>query len=258
MESKVIVITGASSGIGAALVRNLGTKGHKIVLAARREELLKQVADETDTETLTVVTDVTKRADAEHLRDAAIEKFGHVDVWINNAGRGTGKTVMEVTDEEFQSIIDVVLKSVLYGMQTIVPHFQERGTGQIINVSSTLGRVPFVTYRSIYSAAKSGVNTLTANLRMDLMAKYPGIHVSLVLPGIVETNFHNVAQTPMKMKAGDRVGNAVVLTAGEVAEQIASLLDKPVPELYIPAGAAEFARQYYQDVGAFEARMAQR
>lgn len=258
MDSKVIVITGASSGIGAALVRNLGTKGHRIVLAARREDLLRQVAAETEAQTLTVVTDVTRRVDMEHLRDAAIEKFGHIDVWINNAGRGTGKSVMEVTDDEFQSIMDVVLKSVLYGMQTIVPHFQQRGTGLIINVSSTLGRVPFVTYRSIYSAAKSAVNILTSNLRMDLMAKYPGIHVSLVLPGIVETNFHSVAQTPMRMRAGDRVGSAVVLTAAEVAEQIASLLDKPVPELYIPAGAAEFAKQYYQDVGAFEARMAQR
>ncbi|MDA4137140.1 MAG: SDR family oxidoreductase [Thaumarchaeota archaeon] len=258
MESKVVVITGASSGIGAALARNLGAKGHRVVLAARREGLLKQVAAESGTETLTVVTDVTRRADMEHLLDAAIGTFGHVDVWVNNAGRATGKTVMEITDDEFQSIIDVVLKSTLYGMQTIVPHFQERGHGLIINVSSTLGRVPFVTYRSVYSAAKSAVNILTANLRMDLMTKYPGIHVSLVLPGIVDTDFHRVAQTPMKMKAGERVGNAVVLSADEVAAQIASLLEKPVPELYIPAGAAEFAKQYYQDVAAFEARMAQR
>lgn len=258
MESKVVVITGASSGIGAALARDLGSKGHKVVLAARRGELLKQVADELDSPTLTVVTDVTRRQDLEHLRDAAIEEFGHVDVWVNNAGRGTGKTVMEVTDEEFQAVIDVVLKSTLYGMQTIVPHFQQRGQGLIINVSSTLGRVPFVTYRSIYSAAKSAVNILTTNLRVDLVAKYPGIHVSLVLPGIVETDFHRVAQTPMQMKAGQRVGNAVVLSATEVAAQIATLLDKPVAELYIPAGAAELARQYYSDVGAFEARMAQR
>lgn len=258
MEPKVVVVTGASSGIGASLVRNLGTRGHKLVLAARRESLLKEVADETEAETLTVVTDVTQRKDMEHLRDAAIERFGHVDVWINNAGRGTNQTVMEVTDQEFQAVIDVVLKSVLFGMQAIVPHFQQRGTGQIINVSSTLGRVPFVTYRSVYSAAKSAVNILTANLRVDLMSKYPGIHVSLVLPGIVDTDFHSVAKTPMRMKAGERVGNAVVLSAVEVAEQISSLLEKPVPEMYIPAGAAELAKQYYQDVGAFEARMSQR
>lgn len=258
MDSKVVVVTGASTGIGAALVRNLGAKGHKLVLAARRDELLKDVAHETEAETLTVVTDVTRRKDVEHLRDAAVEKFGHVDVWVNNAGRGTNQTVMQVTDEEFQAVIDVVLKSVLYGMQTIVPHFQERGKGQIVNVSSTLGRVPFVTYRSIYSAAKSAVNILTANLRMDLMAKYPGIHICLVLPGIVDTDFHTVAKTPTRIKAGERVGNAVVLSASEVAEHIASLLEKPVPEMYIPAGAAEFAKQYYQDVGAFEAHMAQR
>lgn len=256
MNPKVVVITGASSGIGASLARTLGAKGHRLVLAARREELLKSVANETGTDTLTVVTDVTRRNDVEHLRDAAIERFGQVDVWVNNAGRGTGKTVMEVTDEEFQSIVDVVLKSTLYGMQAIVPHFQARGTGLLINVSSTLGRVPFVTYRSVYSAAKSAVNILTANLRVDLASKYPGIRVSLVLPGMVDTDFHRVARTPMRMKAGERVGTAVVLSAQEVAEQIASLLEKPVPEMYIPAGAAELAKQYYQDVGAFEARMA--
>jgi short-subunit dehydrogenase len=93
---------------------------------------------------------------------------------------------------------------------------------------------------------------------MDLMAKYPGIHVSLVLPGIVDTDFHRVAQTPMRMKAGERVGNAIVLSADEVAAQTATLLENPVPEMYIPAGASEFAKQYYQDVGAFEARMVQR
>ncbi len=258
MDSKVVVITGASSGIGAALAKNLGSKGNRLVLGARREELLGQVARESGAEAIPVVADVTRREDVERLRDVAIGKFGHVDVWVNNAGRGTGKTVMELTDWEFQNIIDVVLKSVLHGMQVIVPHFQERGEGHLINVSSALGRIPLVNHRSIYSAAKSGVNILTANLRMDLRAKYPMIHVSLVIPGIVDTDFHRVAQTPQRMKAGERVGPMLVQTSEEVAAQIASLLEYPVAELYIPASLAELVRQYYQDVGAFEERMALR
>ncbi len=255
MASKVVVITGASSGIGAALAKNLGAQGHKLVLAARREELLKQVAKETGTKAIAIVTDVTRRSEIEHLRDVALTEFGQVDVWLNNAGRGITKPVLALTDEDVSDIVAVVLKSVLYGMQTIIPHFQERGEGHLINVSSFLGRVPFVSYRSIYNASKSGVNVLTANLRIDLKAKYPKIHVSLVMPGIVDTDFHRVAQTPMQMKAGERVGAQTVESVEYVAERIASLLENPVPELYTSPGMSELAARYYQDVSAFEAGM---
>lgn len=250
-----MVITGASSGIGAALAKNLGAREDKLVLAARRGELLNQVAKESGTDAVTVVTDVTKRKDVENLRDVALARFGRVDVWINNAGYATSKKVMDLTDKEFQDIIDVVLKSVLYGMQTIIPHFQQRGEGHLINVSSTLGRVPIVSFRSVYSAAKAAVNSLTSNLRMDLI-DYPGIRVSLVLPGIVDTDFHRVANTPHRPKAGEKVGQTTVLSAEDVASQIAALIDRPVPELYIPSAGSELTKQYFQDVGAFEARMA--
>ena len=256
MESKVIVITGASSGIGAALAKRFGVDGHRLVLGARRGILLEQVAKATRTEAVAVVTDVTQRSDVEHLRDVALARFGHVDVWINNAGRGASRHVMELTDLDVEGIVDVVLKSVLYGTQAIIPHFQERGTGHLINVSSFMGRVPLMTYRSIYSAAKSAVNVLTANLRMDLRATHPGIRISLVMPGIVDTEFHSVAQTPIPMRAGERVGTTVVETAGDVAEKIASLLEHPVPELYTAPQMAELTQRYFQDVGAFEERMA--
>lgn len=256
MDSKVVVITGASSGIGAALARQLGAKGDRVVLAARRESLLRQVAADAGPEAVPVVTDVTRRQEVEHLRDVALEKFGHIDVWVNNAGRGASRLVMDLTDEDVQDILDVVLKSVLYGTQTIVPHFQERGSGHLINVSSFMGRVPLASYRSIYSAAKSAVNVLTANLRMDLRATYPGIHVSLVMPGIVDTEFHKVAQTPIPIRAGERAGTTVVETAEEVATKIASLIEQPVAELYTAPQMAEITQRYYQDVGAFEERMA--
>lgn len=256
MEPRVVVITGASSGIGAALARQLGAQGHRLVLGARREALLRQVAADSATDAVPVVTDVTRRRDVEHLREVALDTFGHVDVWVNNAGRGASHVVLDLTDEDVQSIVDVVLKSVLYGTQAIVPHFQERGKGHLINVSSFMGRVPMASYRSIYSAAKSAVNILSSNLRMDLRAKYPGIQVSVVMPGIVDTEFHKVAQTPIPIRAGERAGTTRVETADEVAAKIVTLMDHPVAELYTAPQMAEITQRYYQDVGAFEERMA--
>ncbi len=256
MEPRVVVITGASSGIGAALARQLGAQGHRLVLGARREALLRQVAADSATDAVPVVTDVTRRRDVEHLREVALDTFGHVDVWVNNAGRGASHVVLDLTDEDVQSIVDVVLKSVLHGTQAIVPHFQERGKGHLINVSSFMGRVPMASYRSIYSAAKSAVNILSSNLRMDLRAKYPGIQVSVVMPGIVDTEFHKVAQTPIPIRAGERAGTTRVETADEVAAKIVTLIDHPVAELYTAPQMAEITQRYYQDVGAFEERMA--
>src|SRR5438552_10887442 len=193
--SRTVVITGASSGIGAALALQLGAARHRLVLAARREAELHDVARRAggggpgNDVALVVPTDVTSRGDVERLRDRAIERFGHVDVWINNAGRGITRPVLELTDEEFDLMMSVNVKSALYGMQAIAPHFIDRGSGHIINVSSFLSRVPFATYRSAYNAAKSALNALTANARVDLARSHPAIHVTLIMPGLVTTEF---------------------------------------------------------------------
>jgi NAD(P)-dependent dehydrogenase (short-subunit alcohol dehydrogenase family) len=251
-SNKVIVITGASGGIGAALARQLGAQGHRLALAARREKELAEVAAECGPGTLAVVTDVTRRPDVERLRDRALAAFGQVDVWINNAGRGIGKPTLEVTDEDFDEIMAVNVKSALYGMQAIVPHFQERGAGHLVNVSSFLGRVPLASFRSIYSAAKAALNSLTANLRMDLRREYPGIHVSLVMPGLVNTGFAEKALggTP---PGPPPTGPMQPQTAEEVAAAIANLIEHPAPELYTHPASPEIARRYYADIGAFEA-----
>jgi NADP-dependent 3-hydroxy acid dehydrogenase YdfG len=106
-SSKVIVITGASSGIGAALAERLGGQGHRLALAARREEELTKVAERSGAGALAVVTDVKRRQDVEALRDRALAAFGQVDVWINNAGRGIGKRVLDLTDEDFDEMFTV-------------------------------------------------------------------------------------------------------------------------------------------------------
>src|SRR5205823_11482986 len=99
------------------------------------------------------VADVTRREDVKRLRDEALAAFGSVDVWVNNAGRGINASVLELTDEQFDQMMAVNVKSALYGMQAIVPHFQERGRGHLINVSSFLSRVPIASYWSAYNVA---------------------------------------------------------------------------------------------------------
>lgn len=253
-SSRVVVITGASSGIGAALARHLGARGDRVVLAARREAELAQVARDAGNDALPVVTDVRHRDQVDRLKDRAIGAFGRVDVWINNAGRGIGHKVLELREADFDEMMAVNVKSALFGMQAIVPHFMERGQGHLINVSSYLGRVPAITFRSAYNAAKHALDALTANLRMDLRAGYPGIHVSLVIPGLVQTEFQKNALggTPHPPLPGGPIRTE---TADEVARAIAGLIDKPAAELYTNPAQREMVQRYYADVEQFEAGM---
>ncbi len=274
-DREVVVITGASGGIGAALARRLAADGRRLVLAARRGEALRQVAREAEgrgsPRALAVEADVTQRAQVERLRDEALAAFGRFDVWVNNAGRGISRPVLELTDEDVEEMLAVNLKSALYGMQAAVPHFVERGSGHLVNVSSFLGRVPLVSFRSAYSAAKAALNSLTASLRADLRG-HPDVHVSLVMPGVVTTDFARnarggpavVANPPASGAPGPAAaalpaGSAAApQTAEEVAEAIAGLLRQPVPELYTNPASAGLAREYFADVAAFEERTAGR
>jgi len=254
MSSKVIVITGASGGIGAALARELGTKGHRLVLAARREIELQQIAKEVATVALPVITDVTVRSEVERLRDAALQKFGQIDVWINNAGRGIGRRILDLTDEDFDEMMSINVKSALYGMQSVVPYFQLHSKGHLINVSSFLGRVPYVSFRSAYNAAKHALNALTANLRMDLRSEYPNIHVSLVMPGMVLTDFQkNALHGTPAFTPSNRVPQGQ--SAEDVAVTIANLIENPQAEIYTNPAQAETVFRYYQNVDAFEEAM---
>jgi NADP-dependent 3-hydroxy acid dehydrogenase YdfG len=254
-EHPVTVITGASSGIGAALAKRLGRQGHRLVLGARRADALRGVAAECG-DARAVVVDVTRRKDVEHLRDEALSAFGAVDIWMNNAGRGINAPVLELTDEQFDEMMAVNVKSALYGIQAIVPHFKERGRGHLINVSSFLSRVPIATYRSAYNAAKAALNALTANLRMDLRREYPGIHVSLVMPGMVTTEFaRNALGGTPQVTWASRAGGGMapqIQTADDVAAAIEELIASPRDELYTQRGQPETVVRYFSDVGAFE------
>jgi short-subunit dehydrogenase len=255
MANKTTVITGASSGIGAELARRLGAEGHNLVLAARRRPELEQIAAEATSagspRAIVVPVDVTRRDQVEALSHRAIAEFGGYDVWINNAGRGITRSVLDLSADDIDEMMDVNVKSALYGMQAATRHFLARGHGHVINVSSFLGRLPLALHRSAYNAAKAALNSLTANLRGELRTRAPNVHVTLVMPGMVATEFARNAvgaapDTPI-------YSGSHVQTVRQVADMVAEAIAHPVAELYTNPSSSEMARKYFADVEAFEA-----
>jgi NAD(P)-dependent dehydrogenase (short-subunit alcohol dehydrogenase family) len=233
-----------------------------LILAARRHDELARVAADAAArgapKAIAVVTDVTRRADVERLRDEAVARLGGFDVWINNAGRGITRHVLDLSDADVDEVFAVNVKSALYGMQTAVRYFieQRQGKGHVINVSSFLSRVPLAPHRSAYNAAKSALNALTANLRIDLRESHPGIHVTLVMPGMVATAFgrHAIgspADTPI-------YSGPYVQSVDAVADIVAGVIEHPVAEVYTNPRSAAMARKYFEDVAAYETDPANR
>lgn len=189
MASPVIVITGAAGGIGAAFCHVAAARGAALVLCGRRADALNALAADLGPHVHVVAADVTRRVDVERLHAEAIARFGQIDVWINNVGQGITRNPTELTDDDIDAMMTVNVKSALYGMQTVLPHFKARGTGQVINISSMLGRVPMATFRSAYCGAKHFLNALTATMRAEVQATHPEIQFTLVSPGGVKTDF---------------------------------------------------------------------
>ena len=243
--SRVIVITGASEGIGALLARRLGAKGDSVVLGARRRDKLDQVAGESGDSALAVVTDATKRDEIERLRDAALDRFGHIDVWVNNAGRGIGIRVMDFAEDDLDEMLAVNLKSAWYGMKAAIPHFQSRGRGHVINISSVLGLIPGP-YMASYVATKHAIEGYSESL--DHEVREHGVRVLLVEPAYTKTGFDaNALQpdAPLTVYAEQRqVFDGVMATAmaagddpATVAKAIVAAAIDPKPKLRYTAGS---------------------
>lgn len=254
LMDKVVVVTGASAGIGSELVRQLATKGAEVVLAARTKAAIDELAARIGDGALAVVADVTRRSDVDHLCSAALERFGRIDVWVNNAGRGISRAVADLTDDDMDSMWRDNMKSVLYGMQAVLPHFKSRNEGQIINVSSGLSRAPLAPARAAYGAVKSAVNMLSASLRVELRATHPGIYVTVVLPGVVATEFGRNA-------LGGGVDNKSLPGAQPVEAAVKTIVDvieHPKSEAYTSTFIGETISRYQRDPDAFEAEIASR
>lgn len=244
--SKTVIVTGASSGIGAALAEVLAKRGDNVALVARRRPELEAVAARCGVNALVIVADVTQRAEVKRAVAATIHRFGQVDVLVNNAGRGISRVPSELTDADVDEMMTVNVKSALYGMQEILPHFKARGGGQVINISSMLGRIPFAIIRAAYSASKHYLNALTANFRSEVQQTHPGIQFTIVSPGIVHTDFgrHAVHGGP------DSRSFAEAQSAEEVAAMIVGAIDSRAADVYTPAWGRERVMAYYAALGA--------
>jgi NADP-dependent 3-hydroxy acid dehydrogenase YdfG len=245
MKDKVIVITGASGGIGAATAETVAKRGASLVLVARREDALRAVAARCGERTLVIVADVTVREEVRRVVNESLAKFHHIDVWMNNVGQGITRQPSELTDEDIDEAMRVNVKSALYGMQEVLPHFKSRNNGHIINISSMLGRIPFAIIRSAYNGTKHYLNALTANFRTEVHATHPGIQFSIVSPGVVRTDFGLNA----RHGGPDSRSFPESQSAEEVAAVIADVIVSRQSDVYTRKGAHDRVAAYYASIG---------
>jgi len=245
MDEKVVVITGASAGIGAATAELLASRGISVVLVARRKDALARVAARCGARALATVADVGRREEVRRVVAEALARFGRIDVWVNNVGRGISRAPSELTDEDVDEVMQLNVKSALYGMQEVLPHFKAQGAGHVINVSSMLGRIPFATIRSAYCGAKHFLNALTATFRAEVQQTHPGIQVSLVSPPVVRTEFglNALHGGPDSRQLPDSQ------SAEEVAAVIAEVIASRRADVYTRKGARDRVAGYYAAVG---------
>ena len=191
-NGKVIVITGASSGFGRGAAVQFARAGASVVLAARREQVLDDVARECEAaggRALAVPTDVSKSAEVETLAKTAVEKFGRIDVWVNDAGGGALGRFEEVPLADHVQVIETDLLGTLYGSYFALGQFRKQQSGTLINIASVIGKVP-APYFASYAAAKHGVVGLSSAIRQELNVNdIKNIHVCTVMPTSMDTPF---------------------------------------------------------------------
>lgn len=228
MEKKVVIVTGASSGIGAAVARRLGRDGHRLVLAARRVDRLDQVAADVEKaggQALVVVTDVTRLEDCQAMHKRCIEKWGRVDVLFNNAGMGSDKPLAQMSLDEIQYKLQLNLYSVIQCTHIVLATMLEQKSGHIINTSSLAGLVA-LPGNTIYSATKYGVVGFSDALRREMRYLGTGVQVSAFCPGFVPSEINET----LKAHAEGRPDAPCVpgLMAPEyVADQVEWLIRHP-------------------------------
>lgn len=227
IEGKVIVITGASSGMGAAAATYLAAKGASIVLGARRADRIEALATEiakAGGKAIAVPTDVTNRADLTRLVDTAVETYGRVDVLINNAGLMPLSPIDRLKVEEWDQMIDVNIKGVLYGIAAAIPHMKAQKSGHIINVSSVAGHKVFEG-SAVYSATKFAVRAMSDGLRAE--AAPHNIRTTIISPGAVKTELlDHISEKDVQSANQDYVGQ-VGVAAETFARMVAFAISEP-------------------------------
>src|SRR3982751_2338921 len=220
IAGKVVVITGASSGLGEATARHLSAQGALVVLGARRADRLKTLADELNgsgAKAIAIVTDVTKSDQVQRLVDTAVQSGGRIDVMINNAGLMQQSLLERLKVDEWDRMVDVNIKGVLYGIAAAIPYMKEQKSGHFINVSSVAGR-KVRPGGTVYSATKHAVRVISEGLRQEV--KPYNIRTTIISPGAVDTELPDTITEPDVAVAMRKFYDDVAIPADSFARAV--------------------------------------
>ncbi len=227
ISGKVVVITGASSGLGEASARHLANLGATVVLGARRADKIEKIAGEINEaggKALAMVTDVTKVDQVKNLVDCAVREFGKIDVILNNAGIMPVSHLENLKIEDWDQTIDINIKGVLYGIAAVLPYMKEQRFGQIINVSSVAGHV-VGPGGAVYSATKSAVRVISEGLRQEV--KPYNIRTAVISPGAVATELPKSVTDPDVAAGIEQFYAFAAIPASSFANALAYIIGQP-------------------------------
>jgi NADP-dependent 3-hydroxy acid dehydrogenase YdfG len=245
IEGKVVVITGASSGLGESTARYLAKLGATVVLGARRKDRLDAIVKDIQAsggKALAVEVDVTKRAEVEGLVKKAIDTYGKIDVLWNNAGVMPIAPLALLKVDEWDRMIDLNIKGVLYGIAAALPHMQKQKSGHIINTASVFGIKVFAPGGTVYCATKDAVRMITEGLRMETRADK--IRCTIISPGAVESELKEDTSDAASSKAVQELYKNWAIPAESIARAVAYAIEQPadveIDEIVIRPTAQEF------------------
>ncbi|MEE3213390.1 MAG: SDR family oxidoreductase [Thermoproteota archaeon] len=228
IKDKVVIITGASSGIGYATALSLAKEGAKLVVGARRTDRLDDLVKEIEKiggQVLSQKLDVTKKSNCDDLVNTAIKKWGKVDVIINNAGLMPLSFIKNLKVDEWDQMVDVNIKGVLYCTAAVLPHMREAKSGHVINISSVAGRIVFPA-GSVYCATKHAVTAFSEGLRQELSPRN-NIRVTTIEPGVVSTELTNTITDESLEKFVETSKQMEALKAEDIASAIIFAISAP-------------------------------
>jgi NADP-dependent 3-hydroxy acid dehydrogenase YdfG len=227
IEGKVVVITGASSGLGEATARHLSGQGATVVLGARRVERLEKIVGEltrSGAKALAIASDVMHREQVQKLADMAVQNFGRVDVMLNNAGLMQQSPLERLKVDEWDNMIDINIKGVLYGIAAVLPHMIRQKAGHMINVSSVAGH-KVTPAGTVYSATKHAVRAISEGLRQEV--KSYNIRTTIISPGAVATELPNHITDQNSAATIQKFYEGFAIPADSFARAVAFAISQP-------------------------------
>lgn len=226
LENKVVIITGASSGIGEAAARILAENGAKVVLSARREERLAALCRELGENAVYLKSDVTSLSDMQELVALAKEKFGWVDALFANAGIMPGSSMSALRMDDWMQMVDINIKGVLNAMAAVLPEFLAQKSGHIVATSSVAG-TKSVPGNAVYSGTKHFVRAMLDSFRTESVMENTNIRTTLIYPGAIKTELLNTVPASEMKTQVEAFYDAVALTPDVIANAVLYALSQP-------------------------------